>query len=97
MRKKYLYFMIALSLVLTPGMLRAGETDLQQALQQYYSGDPAGAVERLKSMAVQEPNDAALYYYLGYFEQEMGDYGAAREAFRKAYEINPDFLPEVKK
>jgi len=95
MKQKILCLMIVLCLAVAPGLLRAGEADLHQALQQYYKGDPAGAVESLKSMAAQEPKNAALYYYLGYFEQEMGDYGAAREAFRKAYEINPDFLPEI--
>lgn len=97
MKKSFFLLSAVFCLAVMLGSARAGETDLHQVLQQYYGGDRSGAVEVLKTLTAQEPKDAALYYYLGYFEQEMGDYGAAREAFRRVYEINPDFLPEVRK
>ncbi|NOY52173.1 MAG: tetratricopeptide repeat protein [Deltaproteobacteria bacterium] len=97
MKKILLCLAILLILPAIQVSLHADASGLQQVLRQYYRGDRAGAVAALKSMAPQEPDNAALYYYLGYFEQEMGDYPAARESFRKVYKINPDFLPPVGK
>ncbi len=97
MKKTVLCLAILLVLPMMRGTLSADPSGLQQVLQQYYRGDRAGAVAALKSMEPQEPDNAALFYYLGYFEQELGDYPAARESFRKVYQINPDFLPPVGK
>jgi tetratricopeptide (TPR) repeat protein len=83
-----------LLLMVSPGV-QAQEATLGQALQHYYRGDYPAAVDVLKSITDRDPENAAAYYYLGYTYQEMGNYVAARMAFQKTYEINPDFLPSV--
>lgn len=93
--KKILLYLFVLALVLTASALWAGQGSLAPALHLYFSKDYPAAVEALKQVIAEDPNNAAAYYYLGYTWQEMGDYPAAREAFTKAYEINPDFLPNV--
>ena len=93
--KKILLSLSVIALLLTTVTLWAGQDGLAPALHLYFSKDYPAAVESFKQAIAEDPNNAAAYYYLGYAFQEMGDYPAAREAFTKAYEINPDFLPDV--
>jgi len=85
---------LVLAGLLAAGAARAAD-DLSHALGLYYRGDYAAAVAALQEMIREEPENAAAYYYLGYTYQEMGNYPAAREAFRRTYEIDPEFLPHV--
>ncbi len=75
--------------------LGAQDATIQEALQHYYRREYEAAVDVLKRITARDPENAAAYYYLGYTYQEMGNYVAARMAFKKTYEINPDFLPSV--
>ncbi len=94
MKKIFLCLSVCV-LLSTPFALRADAADLASAIQLYYSRDYQAAVEVLKQIVADDPENAAAYYYLGYTYQEMGNYTAAREAFKKTYEINPDFVPDV--
>ncbi len=86
---------LAAGLFFTAGPVQAQEATLDRALQHYYRGEYPAAVEVLKDITARDPENAAAYYYLGYTYQEMGNYVAARMAFKKTYELNPDFLPSV--
>lgn len=88
-----LLFTMCVGMVTTPVL--AGSKGLGEALGHYYRGDHRAAVEALKELIHEEPDNAAAYYYLGYTYQEMGMYTAARAAFKRTYEINPDFVPAV--
>jgi tetratricopeptide (TPR) repeat protein len=91
--KTILLSLLIAALLLTPFILSAEESSLGSALRLYYSGDYQGAVVAFKEVIANDPENAAAFYYLGYTYQEMGNYIAARAAFRKTYDINPDFLP----
>jgi tetratricopeptide (TPR) repeat protein len=91
--KKILLCLAVLVWVSTSLPLWAVEAHLGSALQLYYTGDYQGAVEAFQQIIAEDPGNAAAFYYLGYTYQEMGNYIAARAAFRKTYKINPDFLP----
>ncbi len=93
--KRIAMITLAVWLLVVGRPVQAQDATLAQALQHYYRGDYEGAVDVLKSITAQDPENAAAYYYLGYTYQEMGNYVAARMAFKKTYEINPDFLPSV--
>ncbi|MDX1762791.1 MAG: tetratricopeptide repeat protein [bacterium] len=88
-----LLFTASLGLVIGPDPAVANE--LGEALGHYYRGDHRAAVDALKMVIDADPGNAAAYYYLGYTYQEMGMYIAARAAFKKTYEINPDFVPVI--
>ena len=83
---------LVLAALLAAAAARAAD-DLSRALALYYRGDYAAAVQALQEVIRREPDNAAAYYYLGYTYQEMGNFAAAREAFGRTYEINPQFLP----
>jgi tetratricopeptide (TPR) repeat protein len=94
MKKIFLCLFVCV-LLSAPFALRADAADLSSAIHLYYSRDYQAAVEAFKQIVVDAPENVAAYYYLGYTYQEMGNYPAAREAFQKTYEINPDFVPDV--
>ena len=93
--KKILMALSIIILLTSPVLLQAGDAELASALRLFYQKDYLAAVDAFKQIISEEPQNAAAYYYLGYTYQEMGSYPAAREAFRKTYEINPDFVPQV--
>lgn len=93
--KKVLLCLSLLACLSAPIALFAGEGGLRNALHLYYRGDYQEAVEAFKEVIAEDPENASAYYYLGYTYQEMGNYIAARMAFKKTYEINPDFVPDV--
>lgn len=88
-----LLFTLSLGLMIGPDPAVANE--LGEALGHYYRGDHRAAVDALKTVIDADRGNAAAYYYLGYTYQEMGMYTAARAAFKRTYEINPDFVPNV--
>jgi tetratricopeptide (TPR) repeat protein len=80
---------------LVPGPVHGEQASLGEALQRYYRSDYRGAIGELKEVIAEDPDNAAAFYYLGYIYQEMEMYPAARAAFKKTYDINPDFVPTV--
>jgi Tfp pilus assembly protein PilF/predicted AlkP superfamily phosphohydrolase/phosphomutase len=61
------------------------------ALAYSLNGDKDKALETYRSALRRDPENPALYNYIGNLLMEKGDQRRAEEAFRKAVEIYPDF------
>jgi len=72
------------------------ETDniYNTALKHYNSGKYKAAIELFKECAKKKP-EPFVYYYLGYAFYKIGKYDKAKEYFKKAYLIDPDFSIEL--
>ncbi len=95
--KKWIVFTVLLGCLVSFHVYPvSGETGFREALHLYYQGDVRKAILAFREVIVSDPENAAAYYYLGYAYQDLGDFSEARKAFRKTYEIDPNFLPDVK-
>ncbi len=72
------------------------ETDniYNTALKHYNSGKYKEAIELFKECAKKKP-EPSVYYYLGYAFYKIWKYDEAKEYFKKAYLIDPDFSIEL--
>lgn len=65
-------------------------TDINQALNTLNTGDTKSAVAALKQITKARPNDGDAWHYLGFAYKQKNDRGAARKAFKRAYEIRSE-------
>lgn len=67
---------------------RQAEAVMIRAVELYQKGDMKNAHTLLKQAATLDPENDAIYYYLGYVAVEANDADAALENFGKAYELD---------
>lgn len=67
---------------------RQAEALLVKALELYHKGDTAKAGELLKQACALDPENDAVYYYLGYMAVDANDAAGAVSNFSKAYELD---------
>ncbi|GEM49967.1 tetratricopeptide repeat protein [Deinococcus cellulosilyticus] len=70
------------------GMVLFSQKKPQQALQHLQQG--LGALERL-GQPLNHPAYPELYYWMGQCHQSLGDLGRAREFYRQAITVDPDY------
>lgn len=93
MRNKglYLAFLCLLSGMVFCGHVTAGrqaEALLLSALEAYQKGDMKGAGNLLQQAGKLDPDNDAVYYYMGYIAVEANDARGAVENFEKAYALD---------
>ena len=93
MRNKglYLAFLCLLSGMVFCGHVTAGrqaEALLLSALEAYQKGDMKGAGNLLQQAGKLDPDNDAVYYYMGYLAVEANDARGAVENFEKAYALD---------
>lgn len=95
-RPPYVLVTVALSAALggCAAALERSETQdssaIERAIGLMQSRDLSGAVHVLEDHLNQSPDDAAAWDWLGRMERLRGDRGAARRAFERAVEIDPE-------
>ena len=70
-----------------------GDYDLLLTLGNTYlkAGDSQGFVNAMKEAIAQDPNNEVLYYNIGVVSNDLGMKAEAKEAYKKAIEIKPDY------
>jgi Tfp pilus assembly protein PilF len=84
--------------VLSPAAsAQEGSAEAERAFQKgkgyTYAKKYRPAVKHLSKAVEADPNNAAAYYYLGYTYYLQKKHALAREAFAKAYALDPDYSP----
>ena len=82
--------LVAATLLLTSGLLRAAADDLSAVQQQFEAGNYAGAMNTLRALVSQDPSSAAGHFWLGRCYYETRDYKNAALELEKATQLNPN-------
>lgn len=69
-----------------------GELATQNIELNLMAGNEEKIINTITAQLEKEPENANLHYYLGIAYSEMGELDKAEAAYRKAIEINPDYL-----
>ena len=72
-----------------PKRLIALDTELQEIVGRYLSGDARGALTRARAFAAANPRMAVAFLQLGHLERESGNLPAAVAAMRRALALKP--------
>ena len=54
------------------------------------NGKPQEAIEKLRKLVTENPQDDNSYYAMGRLYWQLGDHSEAVNCYRRAVEINPD-------
>ncbi|MBI5141544.1 MAG: tetratricopeptide repeat protein [Nitrospirae bacterium] len=68
---------------------------MEHAMSAYSSGSLNKAIAELEEFVRLHPADKKGLYYLGYAYYKKGNMEKAREAFKSAYLIDPDYSPAL--
>jgi tetratricopeptide (TPR) repeat protein len=84
-----------LVLLLQPALALSAEVSVEHAMSAYSSGSLNKAIAELEEFVRLHPADKKGLYYLGYAYYKKGNMEKAREAFKSAYLIDPDYSPAL--
>lgn len=84
-----------LVLLLQPALASSAEVSVEHAMSAYSSGSLNKAIAELEEFVRLHPADKKGLYYLGYAYYKKGNMEKAREAFKSAYLIDPDYSPAL--
>jgi tetratricopeptide (TPR) repeat protein len=65
---------------------------VEEATELLMEGEHARALEELRGVLERDPNNAYAYHYLGVAFYELGKLDAARDAYRAAVTLAPNYL-----
>jgi len=91
--KKKEYYHKALEVLKEGKSKFPGDYDLLLTLGNTYlkEGNNQGFVDAMKEAIAQDPNNEVLYYNIGVVSADLGMEDQAKEAYKKAIEIKPDY------
>jgi len=78
--------------VISFSLCRAEEEPLQKAYSLYNQGKMEGAIKIMEEYAGRH-TDSRVLYFIGYAYYTMKKFDRARKYFKKAYQIDPEFVP----
>jgi tetratricopeptide (TPR) repeat protein len=71
------------------------EASMERAKRLYRSGNFRGALEELSNALDSDPSRADALYLVGYSHLMLREYPASVEAFRRAFEADPNLDPRT--
>ncbi|MBT3203657.1 MAG: hypothetical protein HOM14_03945 [Gammaproteobacteria bacterium] len=78
-----IYSLLVLLLLFTPNVIASAETDFNQGVKFFRSGDYAAAVVKFKSASEQGLNNVSLYYNLASSYYKLNRFEASKKYFKK--------------
>ena len=72
---------------------QAGQAYLELARTYTQAGELDQGIQRFEKAVADNPEDIRAYFLLGIMQEQSSNYAAAANSYRKALEVNPDFLP----
>lgn len=87
--------LVILFLLVLPAFAYSAEVSVEHAMSAYAGGSLNKAIAELEEYVRLHPADKKGLYYLGYAYYKKGSMDKARDAFKSAYLIDPDYAPAL--